>query len=106
ELVVTTNLGEIRGIIDVGSAYCGAASVSFLADLGFYDDTRCERLDTRYGVLTCGGDKAPSYQFPVEGLPRTPVGTASPAPEDPTADPSSYYARGAIVLDNVDVNAV
>ena len=106
-IIINTNLGEIRGIIDVGSAFCAAASVDFLAKQNFYNDTTCHQLDTILRTVTCGS-RIPSYQFPNEGLPRSPLGTASPAP-DPSATPgvdtASYYAKGAIVLDNLDVNA-
>jgi peptidyl-prolyl cis-trans isomerase B (cyclophilin B) len=112
-LVISTNLGEIRAIIDVHSAFCGAASVGFLAGSGFYNGTKCHALDTTLYVLTCGsktGDStsSPGYQFPNEGLPRQPLGTASPAPDvsaTPDADPNSYYAKGAVLLSNIDVNA-
>lgn len=109
ELVLTTNLGEIHALVDLSSGYCGAASVGFLAGLGFYNNTRCDRLDTNLRVLTCGGDKTPNYHGPVEGTPRMPLGTASPAPDvtaNPDADTSSYYAKGAVLLDNLDVNAI
>ena len=110
-LSIDTNLGEIQAAVDVASARCAAASLDFLSGLGFYDDTRCHRLDTTLYTLTCGsktGDdtSSPEYQFPTEGLPRLAVGEVSPAPTDATADPSSYYQRGAIVMTNLDVNAV
>lgn len=109
DLVIDTNLGRIEGKVTLDDAFCAAASVDFLAASGFYDGTRCEYLDTVNRVLSCGGTSSPSYQFPREGLPRSPVGTASPAP-DPTASPgadtNSYYAKGAILLSNLDVNAV
>jgi peptidyl-prolyl cis-trans isomerase B (cyclophilin B) len=108
DLVIDTNLGRILGTVTLDDAFCGAASVDFLAASGFYNGTRCEYVDTISRVLSCGGTSSPSYQFPTEGLPRTPVGTAAPAP-DPTASPgadtNSYYPKGAILLSNVDVNA-
>jgi peptidyl-prolyl cis-trans isomerase B (cyclophilin B) len=109
-LTINTNLGEITAVIDVASAFCAAASVDFLAARGFYDGTECHVLDTTARTLTCGSrdgstTTSPNYQFPTEGLPRTPLGTASPAPAE-GADPSSYYLRGSIVMTNVDVNAV
>jgi peptidyl-prolyl cis-trans isomerase B (cyclophilin B) len=110
-LVIETNLGEIRALVDVASAFCAAASLDFLTGLNFYDDTRCHQLDTTLYTLTCGsktGDdtSSPNYQFPTEGLPRPALGEVSPAPTDPAADPSSYYLKGAVVMTNVDVNAV
>jgi peptidyl-prolyl cis-trans isomerase B (cyclophilin B) len=110
-LVIDTNLGEIRALVDIASAHCAAASLDFLSGLGFYNETRCHKLDTTLYTLTCGsktGDdtSSPNYWFPTEGLPRTALAEASPAPTDPAADPSSYYLKGAIVMTNIDVNAV
>lgn len=108
---IETNRGEIEAVIDVASARCAAASLEFLAGRGFYNDTRCHKLDTTLYTLTCGSkngtdDSSVSYQFPTEGLPRPVLGQVSPAPTDPAADTSSYYLRGAVVMTNVDVNAV
>jgi peptidyl-prolyl cis-trans isomerase B (cyclophilin B) len=110
-LVIETNLGEIQAVVDVQSAFCAAASLDFLAGRGFYTDTQCHQLDTTLYTLTCGsktGDatSSPDYQFPNEGLPRPVLGQASPAPTDPAADTSSYYLKGAVVMTNIDVNAV
>jgi peptidyl-prolyl cis-trans isomerase B (cyclophilin B) len=112
-LVITTNLGEIRATVDLGAAFCAAASVNHLALQGFYDGTRCHQLDTGLYTLTCGsktgdGTSGPSYQFPNEGLPRPVLGIVSPAPDpsaSPGADPNSYYIKGSIVMSNVDFNA-
>jgi len=108
---IETNRGEIEAVIDIASARCAAASLEFLAGSGFYNDTRCHKLDTTLYTLTCGSkngtdNSSVSYQFPTEGLPRPALGQVSPAPTDPAADTSSYYPRGAIVMTNVDVNAV
>jgi peptidyl-prolyl cis-trans isomerase B (cyclophilin B) len=108
---IETNRGEVEAVIDIASARCAAASLEFLAGSGFYNDTRCHKLDTTLYTLTCGSkngtdNSSVSYQFPTEGLPRPALGQVSPAPTDPAADTSSYYPRGAIVMTNVDVNAV
>ncbi|MBX6750664.1 MAG: peptidylprolyl isomerase [Micromonosporaceae bacterium] len=110
-LVIETNRGQIEAVIDVASARCAAASLDFLASRGFYNDTRCHKLDTTLYTLTCGSkngtdNSSVSYQFPTEGLPRPVLGQVSPSPTDPAADTSSYYLRGAIVMTNVDINAV
>jgi peptidyl-prolyl cis-trans isomerase B (cyclophilin B) len=110
-ILINTNLGEIRAVVDVASAHCAAASLDFLSGIGFYNETRCHKLDTALYTLTCGsktGDdtSSPNYWFPTEGLPRSPLGEASPAPTDAAADPASYYVKGAIVMTNIDVNAV
>jgi peptidyl-prolyl cis-trans isomerase B (cyclophilin B) len=110
-LEIETNRGTIEAVIDIASARCAAASLDFLAARGFYNDTRCHKLDTTLYTLTCGSkngtdDSSVGYQFPTEGLPRPVLGQVSPAPTDPASDTSSYYLRGAIVMTNVDVNAV
>ena len=110
-VVIETNRGEIEAVINVADARCAAASLEFLAKRGFYNDTRCHKLDTTLYTLTCGSkngtdNSSVSYQFPTEGLPRPVLGQVSPAPTDPAADTSSYYRRGAVVMTNVDVNAV
>jgi len=107
QIIINTSFGEIRGILDVTPAFCGVASVDFLAKANFYNDTTCHHLDTAARTLTCGS-REPSYQFDQEGVPHNPLGTASPAPDpsvSPDADPSSYYAKGAILLDNLDAGA-
>ena len=110
-LVIETNLGRIEASVDRSSAFCAVASLEFLGGRGFYNDTRCHKLDTTNYTLTCGsktGDdtSSPSYQIHTEGLPRSPVGQASPTPTDPAADINSYYAKGAIVMTNIDVNMI
>jgi peptidyl-prolyl cis-trans isomerase B (cyclophilin B) len=108
---IETNRGTIEAVIDIASARCAAASFEYLAGIEFYNDTRCHKLDTTLYTLTCGSkngtdNSSVSYQFPTEGLPRPVLGTVSPAPTDPAADTSSYYLRGAVVMTNVDTNAV
>ncbi len=118
QVVIQTNLGEIRGVLDISRAPCAAASLKYLAGKAFYDGTRCHHLDTQAFTLTCGsksadGTSGPSYQFPTEGVPPEPVGSvaptsagASPVPSDSAGPASSYYAKGSIVMANMDVNAV
>jgi len=110
-LTMTTDHGDIKAVLDVANAHCGVASVQWLADKSFYDNTVCHKLDTTDRVLTCGSKtgtdaSSPDYQFPTEGLPRAPLSSASPAPTDATADANSYYAKGSVLLANIDANAV
>jgi peptidyl-prolyl cis-trans isomerase B (cyclophilin B) len=113
DLTIITDLGEIRGLVELSGAICAGASVGFLSALDFYNGTQCTQLDTTQAVLRCGGDKSPSYQFYPDFLPIMPIGTPSPTPSvDPSVSPSpseaplTYYAKGSIVLSNIDVNAV
>jgi peptidyl-prolyl cis-trans isomerase B (cyclophilin B) len=105
QMMIKTNLGDITAIIDVASAKCAAGSMEYLANRGFYTDTTCHQLDTTNTTLTCGSKSAdgvsgPGYQFPTEGLPRDPIGTAT----DGTTP--VYYVQGAVLMSNLDVNAV
>jgi peptidyl-prolyl cis-trans isomerase B (cyclophilin B) len=118
QVVISTNLGEIRGVLDIGRAPCATASLKYLAGKAFYDSTRCHHLDTQAFTLTCGsksadGNSGPGYQFPTEGVPPEPVGTvspsaaaASPSPSESATPESSYYSKGSIVMANTDTNAV
>jgi peptidyl-prolyl cis-trans isomerase B (cyclophilin B) len=116
-LRIMTPQGEIQAVIDVSRVPCAAASMKHLGSVGYYDGSVCTVLDTARQTLTCGdragnGTGSPEYQFPVEGKPTEPVGTAAPA--SPVASPSpsespsvvpSYYAKGTIVLNTLDQNA-
>jgi peptidyl-prolyl cis-trans isomerase B (cyclophilin B) len=114
---IQTPEGEIQAAVDLARVPCAAASTKFLGDQGYYDGTVCTVLDTNHQTLTCGdregtGLGSPEYQFPVEGKPTEPVGTAAPAPSaaspSPGSSPSvvpSYYAKGTIVLNTLDQNA-
>jgi peptidyl-prolyl cis-trans isomerase B (cyclophilin B) len=114
-ITMQTNLGDIKAVIDLTQAPCAGASMKYLGGRGFYDGTRCHHLDTAQLTLTCGsktadGNSSPGYQFPAEGLPRQPIGTAAPltpgASPSPSASPTpSYYAKGSIVMANTDTNA-
>ncbi len=113
-LTIQTAQGDIEAVIDVSRAPCAASSMKYLSTQGYYEGTVCTGLDTAHKTLTCGdregtGTGSPEYQFPVEGKPMEPIGTAAPA--TPGASPSpdevvpSYYAKGTIILNTLDQNA-
>jgi serine/threonine protein kinase/cyclophilin family peptidyl-prolyl cis-trans isomerase len=87
-LVMGTNQGDMRLTLDHATAPCAAASFTFLAGQGFFDDTVCHRLATLpdFGFLQCGdpggtGTGGPSYRFAEEVTPGTtyPRGTVAMA---------------------------
>ena len=72
-VTVTTNQGEIGLTLDRADAPCATASMVYLAEQEFFDDTPCHRLTTSAGlqVLQCGdpsgtGTGGPSYDFPTQ----------------------------------------
>ncbi len=113
-LTIQTAQGEIEAAVDVSRVPCGAASMKYLSTQGYYEGTVCTVLDTTHQTLTCGdregnGNGGPEYQFPVEGKPTEPIGTAAPASPGATPTPGdvvpSYYGKGTIVLKTLDQNA-
>lgn len=84
-LTITTSAGEIPVRLEAEQAPCAVNSFVYLADQGYFDDTRCHRLTTQgYFVLQCGdpegtGRGGPGYTFAdelVENDPRLqPCGT-------------------------------
>jgi peptidyl-prolyl cis-trans isomerase B (cyclophilin B) len=98
-MTVTTNQGApITAELDVASAPCAAASISYLAGKQFYDNTKCHEITTE-GALRCGdpsgtGLGGPAYSFYNENVPTpAPSPTGSPAPEQAPA-----YPRGTIAM--------
>jgi peptidyl-prolyl cis-trans isomerase B (cyclophilin B) len=92
DLVVTTNLGELRLTLDQSATPCAAASLAHLAQAGFFDDSPCHREVDSPGlqVLQCGdptgtGSGGPGYQFGEENLP---------------ADGQNNYPAGTVAMAN------
>ncbi|MCW3817172.1 peptidylprolyl isomerase [Micromonospora sp. DR5-3] len=98
-MTVTTNQGApITAELDLTSAPCAAASISFLAGKSFYDNTKCHEI-TAEGALHCGdpsgtGLGGPTYSFYDENVPAAPEPSpsASPAPNEPPAYPKGTVA--------------
>ncbi|MFD2768370.1 peptidylprolyl isomerase [Micromonospora eburnea] len=96
--VTTDQGGPITAELDLASAPCAAASISYLAGKSFYDNTKCHEI-TAEGALRCGdpsgtGIGGPAYSFYDENLPTAPEASpsASPAPEQPPAYPKGTVA--------------
>ena len=89
KLAVETSCGDLAITLDGAKAPQAVASTIFLADKGFYDNTRCHRLTTEgIFVLQCGdpqgtGGGGPGYSYgPVENAPANnvyPAGTVAMA---------------------------
>lgn len=97
-MTVTTNQGApITAELDVASAPCAAASISYLAGKSFYDNTKCHEITTE-GALRCGdpsgsGIGGPAYSFYDENVPTpAPSASASPAPGQAPAYPKGTVA--------------
>jgi peptidyl-prolyl cis-trans isomerase B (cyclophilin B) len=72
-VTMTTNVGEIGLTLDRASAPCATASMVYLAEQDFFDDTPCHRLTASAGlsVLQCGdpsgtGMGGPTYDYPTQ----------------------------------------
>ena len=71
EVTMTLDSGEVGLTLDRANAPCATASMLYLAEQDFFDDTPCHRLTTSEGlkVLQCGdpsgsGSGGPSYDYP------------------------------------------
>ena len=79
----TNQGGPITAELDLAEAPCAAASISYLAGQGFYDNTVCHEI-TAEGALRCGdpsgsGFGGPTYTFPDDNIADTGDGPAYPA---------------------------
>jgi peptidyl-prolyl cis-trans isomerase B (cyclophilin B) len=100
-MTVITNQGAPIVVgLDVTSAPCSAASLSYLASKSFYDNTECHAV-TADGALRCGdpggtGRGGPAYSFYNENLPAAP----DPAPSASAAPAGSapLYPKGTVAL--------
>ncbi|SBT38247.1 peptidylprolyl isomerase [Micromonospora auratinigra] len=97
-MTITTNQGApITATLDLASAPCAAASISYLAGRSFYDNTKCHEI-TAEGALRCGdpsgtGIGGPAYSFYDENVPDpAPSPSASAAPGQPVAYPKGTVA--------------
>jgi peptidyl-prolyl cis-trans isomerase B (cyclophilin B) len=87
-LLMSTDQGNLTLTLDRAKAPCAAASMVFLTEQGFYDDSPCHRLVNQdsFGVLQCGdptgtGSGGPTYKYAEEVSPDTtyPRGTIAMA---------------------------
>jgi peptidyl-prolyl cis-trans isomerase B (cyclophilin B) len=100
-MTITTSQGApIVVNLDVTSAPCSAANLTYLASKNFYDNTECHEI-TAEGALRCGdpggtGRGGPAYAFYNENVPSVPTpepsASAAPAPATPV------YPKGTVAL--------
>jgi peptidyl-prolyl cis-trans isomerase B (cyclophilin B) len=74
-LTLTTDRGVITIQLDVADAPCTSASMAYLANIHFYDNTKCHRLVPSVLALQCGdrtgtGSGDAGYQFADEYRPQ------------------------------------
>ena len=102
ELTLHTNCGDI--VIDSSgtNAPITKVAISHLASLGFYDNSLCHRLSTKFGYfLQCGdptatGTGGPQFSYPDENLPQKvtnnyPTGTVAMANSGPNTNGSQFF---------------
>ncbi|GAA2402143.1 peptidyl-prolyl cis-trans isomerase (rotamase) [Catellatospora methionotrophica] len=92
-MTIALNSGNVVAELDRTAAPCGAASLKYLADSGFYNDTKCHKLTHAEGdfALACGdpsgtGSGGAAYSWWVEN---------PPAAEAPSAAPSTDASASA-----------
>ncbi|MEV6350942.1 peptidylprolyl isomerase [Actinoplanes sp. NPDC051851] len=96
---ITTNQGDpITVSLDVASAPCAAASLSYLAGKQFYDDTDCYEI-MAIGAVHCGdpsgtGQGGPTYTFYDENTPVIPDPSASAS----ATESAVLYPKGTVTL--------
>ena len=87
-LLMSTGQGDLTLTLDRAQAPCAAASFTYLAEQGFFDDSPCHRMvnGESFGVLQCGdpsgtGQGGPTYKYAEEVTPETtyPRGTIAMA---------------------------
>ncbi|MCZ2814628.1 peptidylprolyl isomerase [Modestobacter sp. VKM Ac-2984] len=99
DLTLATSAGDIGLTLDQANAPCASASMVYLAEQGFFEDTPCHRLTSGgLSVLQCGdpsgtGTGGPTYDFPtqVTGSETYPRGTLAMANAGQGTDASQFF---------------
>jgi peptidyl-prolyl cis-trans isomerase B (cyclophilin B) len=108
-VTMRTSAGDIGLTLDRANAPCATASMVYLAEQDFFDDTTCHRLTTSPGleVLQCGdpsgtGRGGPSYEYPtqVTGDETYPRGTVAMANSGQGTDGSQFFLVYGDSLEN------
>ena len=98
-MTVTTNQGApIVVSLDLASAPCGGADLTYLAGKKFYDNTDCTEITTE-GAVHCGdpagsGLGGPTYSLYNENVPTPPDPSAGPA----AGKKAALYPAGTVAL--------
>lgn len=107
-ITITTNEGDLTGVLDSDAAPCTVNNTVSLAEQGFWDDSPCHRLTTDgIFVLQCGdpsgsGMGGPGYTIPdeVTGEETYPAGTMAMAK---TAAPDSGGSQFFVVYEDTEL---
>jgi peptidyl-prolyl cis-trans isomerase B (cyclophilin B) len=99
-MTVSTNQGVVGAALDVAKAPCATASLTYLANQGFYGNTECHELltgDQGMYALRCGdpsgtGSGGPTYTFYDENVPSAPDPSASAGANTVT------YPKGTVAM--------
>ena len=97
-MTVITPGGDLTVELDVEPSVCGTASLAYLAEKNFYDNTKCHELTDKY--LRCGdpsgtGQGGPTYSIFGENVPAAPEPSASANPAPPG---EAQYPKGTVAL--------
>jgi peptidyl-prolyl cis-trans isomerase B (cyclophilin B) len=97
-MTLTVKDSDITVELDVDPSTCGTASLAYLAENKFYNDTTCHELTETF--LRCGdpsgtGQGGPTYSFFGENVPAAPEPSASASP---AAAAEPQYPRGTVAL--------
>ncbi len=101
-ITLNTNCGEITFTADGAKAPLTVTAMTFLASVGYFDQSICHRLTTSgIFVLQCGdpkgtGQGGPAFMYPDENLPTAtqnnyPAGTIAMANSGPNTNGSQFF---------------
>lgn len=111
-LTFTTNEGVIKVEMDLSKTPCTSASLAYLAEKGFYNNTSCHRLVDGIYALQCGdpsgtGSGGATYSFGNENLPtgKMPTYHAGDVAMANTGQPDSNGSQFFFLWDNSQLPA-
>lgn len=111
-LTFTTNEGVIKVEMDLSKTPCTSASLAYLAEKGFYNNSSCHRLVDGIYALQCGdpsgtGSGGATYSFANENLPtgKLPTYHAGDVAMANTGQPNSNGSQFFFLYDNSQLPA-
>jgi peptidyl-prolyl cis-trans isomerase B (cyclophilin B) len=111
-LTFNTNEGVIKIEMDLSKTPCTAASMGYLVEKGFYNNTSCHRLVNGIYALQCGdpsgtGSGGATYSFANENLPtgKMPPYHAGDVAMANTGQPNSNGSQFFFLYDNSQLQA-
>lgn len=113
-MTINTDQGTVTVNIDLAKTPCTGASLNYLASKGFYNNTKCTKLNTATHQLICGdptgdGTGGPGYTSVDENVPQpdpsptasdsaSPTASAAPSPSASDATATYTYPRGTVIM--------